>query len=75
MVTNPLILTALKQYAHDIKAPKDMEKLMDTLLDIEGTVKYISGNSKGMDKLYDHALKQYVDNAEMIKWSENYARW
>ena len=71
---NPIILEALEQHVRDIKAPDDVKKLLISLLEIEVTVKGFSGDYKGIDKLYNSALQNYVDKTEIMKWSEIYVQ-
>lgn len=68
---NPLILDGLTKYLEDNPSiPHEMEDLVMKLLQVQT---HDPGSMSGIDKIYDQILEKFINNAELVEWSKNYA--
>lgn len=68
---NPLILDGLTKYLkNNPSIPHEMEDLVMKLLQVQTHDPRLMS---GIDKIYDQILEKFINNAELVEWSKNYA--
>lgn len=67
---NPIIKEGLGQYFSDNPdIPKKLYDLIEALLKTET---HDSISKDGIDKIYEQILDKYIQNEELMKWSEEH---